>query len=767
MGTAPPHAEEVRPGRGLAPESFAAKRSSVTLSFALIAIAGVVVALQGVSWGVPIRPVVVATFLAFAPGFAILRLWGLERGWAGIGLSIGISVGLATVVSGAVLYAGKWSPFASLLVLTGLTALASVVSLLRAGRAALKEPVPSDRGDDRGRAAARTAPPEPLVGAAATETVTLPSGRTRRPRAEGREVEAPRTGLGAVPILTLSTGLGLLLCSAANALSRATITTSPVIFWLGVAVIAAPVLFRLTSDRISTVERFVLVCMFGLALYGVKVIRDSPIFTLPGELTHGFTTNQVVATHHLFQANPIIAATKYYPGLEAATSSLTTITGLSSYTCGVILVAVARLTLMGSLFLLFLRISRSSRIAGIATAAYAVNFNFILWEGQYSHESLAIPLMALVLMAVAEREAAPRRALPPWGPPIVLAICAVVVTDHLASYAVAVTLCLLSLVMWRLNRSWKLRNPWRFALFATALALAWAFASIGQFSPVVTGRELVQLGSFAQGAPLPARVIAAAAIVLLAIGFLMGMRRLWPGLRQEPFFVVFALEAIGFFAAVALRVVPSGRVTAGRAGEILFIGLAFVIGYAGVERWRPHGIRVGRIVMSAALVVVLVGGAILDWPWDTVLPPPVEAAAGGGTIVSPTLALGQWAERFGPPGRYAALTADSLLLLDPGQKNASGAADHEVYTILTGTTLTAAQLQFLRSEHVRYVVVDRRQVSADGLRGYFFTTTESGRFPIRSKTKFNRFARIYASGAITIYDLDMKAPAVGAGRRKR
>ena len=742
-------------------------KSSVTVSLALIAMALVVVALQGTSWAIPIRPIVVATFLAFAPGFAILRLWGLERGWSGIGLAIGVSAALATVVSGAMLYAGKWSPYASLLVLTGLTALASVVSLLRAGHAALKDRVPSDRGQDRGRTERGFVPAGSAVGVAATETVKLPSGRTRPPRSEGEVQEAPRARPGSVPVLMLSTGLGLLLCSAADALSRATITTSPVIFWLGVAIIAGPILFRLTSDRISAVERFVLVCLFGLALYGVKVIRDSPIFTLQDELIHGFTTNQVVVTHHLFRANPIVAASQYYPGLEAATSSLMTITGLSSYTCGVILVAVARLTLMGSLFLLFLRISRSSRIAGIATAAYAVNFNFILWEGQYSHESLAIPMMALVLMAVAEREAAPRRALPAWGPPIVLTICAVVVTDNLTSYAIAVTLCLLSLVMWRLNRSWRLRNPWRFAILATVLAVGWALATIGHLAPVEAGHGVAQITSFAQGAPLPARVIAAAAIALLVVGFIMGMRRLVPGLRQEPFFVVFALAGIGFFAALALHLLPSTRVTASRVGDILFIGLAFVIGYAGAERWRPKGIRVGRLLMSTALVVVLVGGAIVDWPWDTVVPPPAKAAAGGGTIVSPTLALGQWAESFGQPGRYAALTADSLILLDPGEKSASGAADKDVYAILTSPTLTASQLQFLRSEHFRYLVVDRRQVANDGLRGYYFTTTGLGRFPIRSKRKFNRFGRIYASGAITIYDLDMKAPAVRRARRRR
>ena len=117
------------------------KSGSVAGSVALLGLALIVVALQGTSWGVPVRAIVVTTFIAFAPGFAILRLWGLASGWAGLGLAIAVSLSLATIVAGAMLYAGAWSPFASLLVLAGLTALASVISLVRAGRQALRKPM--------------------------------------------------------------------------------------------------------------------------------------------------------------------------------------------------------------------------------------------------------------------------------------------------------------------------------------------------------------------------------------------------------------------------------------------------------------------------------------------------------------------------------------------------------------------------------------------------------------------------------------------------
>jgi len=103
--------------------------SLVLFLFALLA-----VALQSTAWAVPVRPVIVTIFIAIAPGWAILRLWHLASGWAGLALVVALSVSLAMVVSGLMLYFGAWSPFASLVVLAGVTVAASAISLLTALR---------------------------------------------------------------------------------------------------------------------------------------------------------------------------------------------------------------------------------------------------------------------------------------------------------------------------------------------------------------------------------------------------------------------------------------------------------------------------------------------------------------------------------------------------------------------------------------------------------------------------------------------------------
>ena len=81
-----------------------------------------------------------------------------------------------------------------------------------------------------------------------------------------------------------------------------------------------PIFYRLTSRDASPGERLALVCLLGLSLYAVKVVRDAPLFTFSDELIHAFNAHQIAATHHLFEANPILKVTPYYPGLEGATS---------------------------------------------------------------------------------------------------------------------------------------------------------------------------------------------------------------------------------------------------------------------------------------------------------------------------------------------------------------------------------------------------------------------------------------------------------------
>jgi hypothetical protein len=582
--------------------------------------------------------------------------------------------------------------------------------------------------------------------------------------------------------LLLSAGAGLLLCSVANALSRAMLAPSPLLYWAGLLLIALPIFYRLTGREATPGERLALVCLLGLSLYGAKVVRDAPLFTFSDELVHAFNANQIIHHHHLFHANPIIPVTPYYPGLEGATSALMSITGLSGYGAGIVVVGAARLALVAAMFLLFSRLSGSARTAGLGVAIYTGNFNFLFWGAQYSYESLALPILVVIMMALAEREASPRSWAREWAVPIVLGTAAIVVTHHLTSYALVVFLASLALTYWALRRAWGWANPWRFAVVAALLAVGWLLAAasstIGYLSPVLS--EAVESvfhtasgeapprglfegkGPVTAATPIGARAVALLAVALLAAGFPLALLRTWRRFRRQPFVLLLALAALAFFGTLALRLAPAAWETGNRASEFLFIGLAFVLACAGYETWRPRGKPwLGRALLTGALGVFLIGGAISGWPWDAQLARPLRVKAEGRTIVSPPLGMAEWAGKNIAGGRFAAPVADARLLLVPGNHVAIAGQSPDVVDIVEEPQLEGWELPLLHKHHLRYVVVDRRPTSGDGTRGYFFSPNGSpgeGEFlPTSTVTKFAQLpgvARIYSNGAISVFDLE-------------
>jgi hypothetical protein len=603
--------------------------------------------------------------------------------------------------------------------------------------------------------------------------------------------------LGRLPLIAFLTAIGLLLVSLADALSRATITESPLIYWTGLLLIGLPIFYRLVSKEASDGERLTLVCMLGMALYGVKLLRDSLLFTLPDEFVHSFNSEQIVDRHHMFHDVSIQPISAHYPGLEGAASSLMSLTGMSSFGSGVLVVGAARLLLLIGLFLLFRRISGSARAAGLGVAIYVGNFNFLIFGAQFAYESLALPLLVFVLMAVAEREAAPRDWARSWAVPVVLGTAAIVVTHHVTAYMLVVVLAAIALTQWVLEREIRWPNPWPFAALALGLAAVWltfvATATAGYLTPVLqdawtslihtisgqsSGRGLFQASSadsqdVAATAPFVARVVTFSSVLLLLAALPFGLWQAWLRHRRQAFAPILCLAAVGFFATLGLRFVPAAWETANRAAEFLFLGLAFVVALAiplAYSRLEGRGPRsapwLGRAVLAGGLGVVLCAGIISSWPWDAQMPSPVKADADGRTIEAEPLGVARFVSEEVPKGRFAASEADARLLIAPGNAWAESGNNPDIESLLLTSVLEPWQLPLLRDRNLRYVVTDRRRRSVDTTRGYSFSVTPAGGKPdtllpraSQEKWELVRGAtRIYDSGNIVIYDLkDLRA----------
>lgn len=588
--------------------------------------------------------------------------------------------------------------------------------------------------------------------------------------------------LESLPVIALLAAVGLILCSLANALSRATLAPSPLIYWLGLLVIALPVFFRLSSPKPSQRERLALVLLLGLALYCVKVVHDGIFFTFSDEYVHAFNVHQIEKYDHLYHFNPAISTSPYYPGLEGATSALTMLTGASTYVSGTILIGAARLVFMAALFFLFARLSGSARSAGLGVAVYTGTTNFLFWGVQFSYESLSLPLVVVVLMALVEREEASSEARRAWVVPIVLGILAITITHHLSSYALAVILVALA-VLYRVMKVDR-PNPWPFALLAVGAALGWlliaARSTTGYLFPVLeeavkaiwktasgesAPRTLFHQASSASetvaATPLPARVIALLAVAVLAAAVFFGLRQIWRGREyREPMIFIFCAGAVAFFAALTLRFAPAAWETGNRAGGYFFVGLAFVCTY-GIARLLQQGPRLirRRLLLSGALGVVLVGGAISGWPWDIQLARPLQATADGEKIVSEPLALAEFARKRLDGSRFAAPEADARVLLQPGGQVAFGGQGPDIEDIVDEPELESWQLPLLKENHLPFVVADRRMISEDTLRGQFFAVKDQYGTDLRDPKVVHKFARIPAgrvwhSGRIVLFNLE-------------
>jgi hypothetical protein len=252
--------------------------------------------------------------------------------------------------------------------------------------------------------------------------------------------------------------------------------------------------------------------------------------------------------------------------------------------------------------------------------------------------------------------------------------------------------------------------------------------------------------------------VALLAIFLLLAALPFGLRRVWQRHRRKPFALAFSVAAIGFFATLALRLAPAAWETGNRAGEFLFIGLAFVLAMAGLQNWVPlNRPWIGRAALTVAFGIVLVGNSIAGWPWDLQLASPVRASAEGGTISSPPLALGEWARRnTAEDSRFAATTADARMLLSPGERIALAGKHPDIEDLLQEPAISTWEIPLLQKNHIRYVVADARNIAHDSTRGYSFSTADELLNPRSTIIKFSEIpgaTRIYSSGEMSVYDL--------------
>jgi hypothetical protein len=608
-----------------------------------------------------------------------------------------------------------------------------------------------------------------------TPPVTIP---TAVPTVTGpTQGPAPRD-LGWIAPLTLLAAAGLLLVALSDALSRSGGPAAAPLLWAGLAVILLPCTLRLSASSPTRGERVALVLLTGVALYLVKVLRDPFAFTYGDELVHQYNVQAILSSGGLLGRNPILVVTPLYPGLEAFTASLSSLTGLSTFTCGMLVAGLARVILMLAIFLLAATITGSSRIAGLAAILYAAAPNFLFFTAQFSYESLALPLALVVGLATVRARPPGGRWRRDWAVVAVLATLVVAATHHITSFALIAFLVALCVLPSR-GRS---RRPWVVALAAVAAVAGWqalvAGRTIDYLSPVVSSalRDTLrtaageaaprQLFHSTSGTLAPSweHMVGIGSILLIVVLLPFGAVLLWRRNGRSPAAVMMSLATIGYLGTLGLRFVPTAWETGARASEFLFIGVAVVAAVGGlaiVDRLSPW-LRWTAVVAAAALLFA--GGVVGGSSPERRLAHPYRVAAQGAALDPPGVAVARWVRTvLGTGSAVAAEDADANLLLVQGDQARvvtgvnppiSG-LDPPIDAVLATATLYRWQLDVLKQLDVRYVVIDRRRASLDVIAGTFFPRRVERRFTDAVVRKFERAGaqRIYDSGDLIVDDL--------------
>jgi len=539
-------------------------------------------------------------------------------------------------------------------------------------------------------------------------------------------------------------------------------------------------LWTLTAAHLDRRTRNIAVLCLGIVPTLMWRATNPLLFTGFDEQLHMRTLGDILSSHRLFEANPLLEVSPRYPGLEAVTTLLHQV-GIPTMAAATVVILICRAVLVFALCDAVEHLTGSERAGGLAVAIYALSSQFVFFNSQYAYQTMALPLaLAAVSFIVRAQEATdPRPSL------IGATVCllAVAVTHHVTSFLTAGLMLAWLIVENGRGRLWVAYG----ACAAIGSTLLWALVQrqllSDYFGPIINdvGAQVANGARrevFKDNAGTKARALDQylllyyAAVMSLIVAVVMVMAYRERHLRWGRVLLLIGLTA-SVPIGLAARVVPSGGQLFDRSSSFVFIPFSlYVAGFAAWYGWRePHhyGFRQHRRMVQIRVIGVILaaiaflGGYVLgSGPSWARLPGPFMAAADTRSMDSETLAAAKWARTALAPGsRIAADRVSSTLLasqagLWPVMKGPKGIDAPALYVAPTwGMTET----DMAGAMRLRYLYVDRRLAAEKPPFGSYFFKGETGdgeQLTDKQLTKFDKVPGIkvvYRHGPVSIYDL--------------
>jgi hypothetical protein len=603
-----------------------------------------------------------------------------------------------------------------------------------------------------------------------------------------------------ISALCLTVALASLLIVAGQGAGRRGEDVAPLLFWFGVVLLVVPTSFRISWPMVARGERLFLLFLLTEGLFYYKSVYSPTSFSDHDEFLHWIAADDLMTTGRLFLSNPLLPIGPDYPALEILTSAIVETTKLPLFVAGTLLLAVLRSVFVGTLFLLYERLTGSARLSAIACLVYMGCSTFVQFDSMFSYESLGI-VFCMLSFAVdaAFRDFADGARLRACGL-IFLLLASLAVTHHLsAAYAAIYFGAVAALEFLRRGAT---RREIEFAIglaiVAIALPLLWMWVCgnplAGYLGPVIEKglKALMQrfhdLPDITQRSelldipvqPLGTRLTTMFAILLLALGLATGffrslaiavqagagagwrpigglLNRRWGDSRV----VFLTFLVFGFPVSVAFRLTVAGWEIGNRMGAFVFIAVGLVVAVSILRFWEaqlPSGWH--RIGPALALAVVVMGGVTAS----SLKPIRGHYRAGGDSESIEPMAVetALWTKEWlGAGNRFAADRVNRLLLASYGRQDpkvniVEGVSTAQVYE---PEKLTPDDLYALARSDLDFLLVDMRLSMSPPVLGFYFDPWESNQGERLSPTALLKFdhldgvARIYDNDWIKIYDV--------------
>lgn len=599
-----------------------------------------------------------------------------------------------------------------------------------------------------------------------------------------RAIRLQNRPLGWLSLVLFIQASGILLVAYSAAASIHTATDQEIYLWLGMGLIFASGFFRILSPLVPRMERITILCFTGVCIYLITEILSPLHFIFVDEYMHLRTVNDIINTGHLFSSNPVLPVSPLYPGLEIVTDALHSLSGLDVFTAGLIVVGMARIVVVLTLFLLFEQITKSPRTASIAAMIYGANSGFFMFDSLFLYEALGVALGVVMLFALYRSEAAAKGER---GLLLVacIALGALTITHHVSDifFVILLVIWVISHMLTKqpLFRSYTLEVVLLGLLFSVIWILFFAEPVIGYLAVPVTsaltqlqsvllgsglGRHLFVDHTGAHPTPLLSQLVMLASVGLITVGIPFSFLCLWHRYRHKAFPFALALVSLLYPFTQALRVTGQSANVPDRASPYIFIAVSFALSILITQMWPVRKLKWKKaIVITLLASLVFVGGNMLGaGPGWRLMPSGYLVGDDGNSVTAEGIDDALWAlAHLGPNNRFYGDSTNVLLMNAYGeQRIVSLPVDGvDVAPVYYDAQIHSFEIWILRSAQVRYLVVDRRLSTGLPAKGYYFEGYQEPDMNITTPmnpqvlAKFNKVPqlnRIFDSGNIAIYD---------------